>query len=121
MVTMYELSLLLKMIPLQGVSLETATSYAVNGQISVKTYSHPVSPVVSSSFVMRQLRSVSNAKFFARITKEARYNRILGAIMSRGYINYSQLRLALNDINVVFLLSSRFCHGNVTKVGIIND
>ena len=97
MVTMHELSLLLKMIPLQGVSLETATSYAVNGQISVKTYSSPVSPVVSSSFVMRQLRSVSNAKFFARTTKETHYNRKLGAIMNRGYLKYSQFRLALND------------------------
>ena len=107
MVTMHELSLLLKMIPLQGVSLETATSYAVNGQISVKTYSSPVSPVVSSSIGKRQPHSVSNAKFFARLTKWTRYNRKLGAIMSRGYLKYSQLRLALSDNSFVTVTSQR--------------
>jgi hypothetical protein len=135
---MYELSLLRKEVPLQGVSLETALSYAVNRQTSL----NPVALLLEGIKRAKQqqqkqqqqllrvqtkradrapagwLLSVVRKLFFGRLfSKLIRYNRILGAIQSREYLNYSQLTLALNNINVVILSSfcrvtvlSRQCH-----------
>lgn len=79
------------LIPDNGISADTT------GERVAKLTNLMAVPLVFSQKERDERCSVSNEIFFARISKEARYNRKQGAIESSGYINYSQLRLVLID------------------------